>query len=292
VHEQPVRGCTRIETDNGGLSGGRVLATPFRVGATSYVIEAGLAANARHLAGQAQDVQLVLFDLPGGPNNLPAPDEVAELARIGQETGLGYTVHLLDDICPGAPDHPSLRRAHMVIELTQPLAPWAYVLHLEGRAVRDVNTQAHTLAQWQGRQAAALRQLAGWAGDGRLLAVENLEGYPPEFVSPVVEALAATPHAVSRRVDVGHLWLDGHDPLPHLQRALPHLRVVHLHGADGTGDHQSLALMPPQRLDAVIHFLLDTLYAGVLTLEVFGRDAWESSRRALAESVARYAPAS
>ena len=278
---------------NGGGAGGfdGALAVPFRLGATSYVIEDGLAANARHLAGQAQDVQLVLFDLPDGPSNLPAPDEVAELARIGREAGLGYTVHLLDDICPGAPDHPSLRRARMVMELTRPLAPWAYVLHLEGRAVREDNTQAHALAQWQVGQAAALRQIAAWAGDARLLAVENLEGYPPEFVSPVVEALAPTPHAVSRCVDVGHLWLDGHDPLPHLARALPCLRVVHLHGVDAGRDHQSVAVLPPQRLDAVVHCLLDARYAGVLTLEVFGRDAWESSRTALGASLARYAPA-
>jgi sugar phosphate isomerase/epimerase len=272
------------------LKGDRGLALPFRLGATSYVIEDGLIANARHLAGQAQDVQLILFDLPGGPSNLPAPGEVAELARIGRAAGLGYTVHLLDDICPDAPDHPSLHRARMVMELLRPLAPWAYVLHLEGRSVRAPDTPPDVLAQWQAGQAAALRRLGAWAGDSRLLAVENLEGYPPEFVSPVVEALTATSHAVSRCVDVGHLWLDGHDPLPHLRRALPHLRVVHLHGADAAGDHQSLAVMPPQHLDAVIHFLVDERFAGVLTLEVFGPQDWASSRCALDASVARYAP--
>lgn len=280
----------RTDTDDSGLNGTRNgdLAPLFRVGATSYVIEDGLAANACRLAGQAQDMQLVLFDLPGGPSNLPAPDEIAQLARIGRESGLGYTVHLLDDICPAAPDHPSLRRAQMVIDLTRPLAPWAYVLHLEGRAVRAPDTPVGALAQWHAGQVAALRRLAAWAGNARLLAVENIEGYPPEFVSPVVETLAPTPHAVSRCVDVGHLRLDGHDPLPHLARALPHLRVVHLHGVDTGRDHQSLAVTPPQRLDAVVHFLLGARYAGVLTLEVFGQDDWESSRAALKASVARY----
>lgn len=284
---------TRMEADNSGLSGipaGRVVATPFRIGATSYVIEAGLAANALHLAGQADDMQLVLFDLPGGPSNLPAPQEVKELARIGQEAGLGYTVHLLDDLIAGQPGHPALLRARQVIELTRPIAPRAYVLHLEGHAVRAPGTAAHTLSAWQTGQAAALRTLAEWAGDSRLLAVENLEGYPPEFVSPVVEALAPTPRAVSRCLDVGHLWLDGHDPLPHLRRALPHLRVVHLHGVDGSGDHRSLDVMPAARIDAVVHFLLAARFAGVLTLEVFGTTDWLASRAALAASVARYAP--
>src|SRR5690606_5606110 len=44
---------------------------PFRVGATSYVVEDDLLPNARYLAPIVQDMQLVLFDLPGGPSNLP-----------------------------------------------------------------------------------------------------------------------------------------------------------------------------------------------------------------------------
>ena len=268
----------------------RELELPFHIGATSYVIEDGLAANARHLAGQAQDMQLVLFDLPGGPSNLPAPEEITELARIGRQANLGYTVHLLDDIRPGAPDDPALQRARMVIELTRPLAPRAYVLHLEGRAVLAADIPPDALVQWQAGQAAALRQMAEWVADSRLLAVENLEGYPPEFVSPAVETLAATAHAVSRCVDVGHLWLDGHDPLPHLRRAMPHLRVVHLHGAHEARDHQSLAVTAPRQLDAVIHFLLAERFAGVVTLEVFGAADWKASRIALEASVGRYAP--
>jgi hypothetical protein len=48
--------------------------------------------------------------------------------------------------------------------------------------------------------------------------------------------------------------------------------------------------MSPQHLDAVIHFLVDERFAGVLTLEIFGPQDWAPSRCALDASVARYAP--
>jgi len=45
---------------------------PFRLGTTSYVIPADILANVRHLAGKVQDVELVLFEVDDGPNNLPS----------------------------------------------------------------------------------------------------------------------------------------------------------------------------------------------------------------------------
>ncbi len=248
---------------------------PFRWGATSYVIADDLIANAGYLAGRVGDMQLVLFDLPDGPSNLPTPDQVAGLAAIGRERGLSYTVHLLDDVWLGAEpslDHPSMQRARQVIDLLRPLTPWAYVLHLDGRSVRSASTPAAQLSAWQDDCVRALAQLAAWAGDPALLAVENLEGYPPEFVTPVVEAAG-----VSRCVDVGHLWLDGHDPLPHLTASLDRLRVVHLHGLHREQDHQSLAHTPKEMLAPPLNFLMENRFSGVVTLEVFGEDDFHSS---------------
>jgi adenosyl cobinamide kinase/adenosyl cobinamide phosphate guanylyltransferase len=133
---------------------------------------------------------------------------------------------------------------------------------------------------------AAVVQVCRWAGSGKRLAIENLEGYPVEFVAPVVAQAAA-----ARCVDVGHLWLDGHDPLPALQAAWPWLRVVHLHGVvdDPTEphrDHRSLAHTPPQ-VDRVVRFLLAQNYRGLLTLEVFGENDFRSSLHALHASVDR-----
>ncbi|MEK7327906.1 MAG: cobamide remodeling phosphodiesterase CbiR, partial [Chloroflexota bacterium] len=135
------------------------------------------------------------------------------------------------------------------------------------------------LATWQSHSAHALELAADWAGGPDKLAVENLESYPLDFILSVVNRVP-----VSRCVDIGHLWLDGHDPLPYLQAALPRTRVVHLHGLAGR-DHKSLAHVPPEKLNPVVELLLREHYTGVLTLEIFGEDDFYSSLAALEKSV-------
>ncbi len=263
----------------------RSLNLPFRVGATSYVIAADLLPNATFIAKYVQDMQLVLFDLPGGPSNLPETATVAALAILGHANDLTYTVHLIEDLYPidsPTQPHASLDKARDVMQRTHSLAPWAYILHLDGRAVRAAEATPAQLCQWQTQIGVALTQASQWADNATQLAVENLEGYRPDFVADAI-----APTGVSRCVDIGHLWLDGHDPLPWLQAALPRTRVVHLHGLWEGRDHQSVAHMSPAQLDPVIAYLLHSQYAGVLTLEVFGEEDFWSSLGALQESVAR-----
>lgn len=253
---------------------------PWRLGATSYVIEDGLVENAEYLAGRVEDMQLVLFDLPDGPSNLPDPAVTAELARIQRTTGLGYTVHLLSDIAPmgGSQEwQRPLEQAQDLIQRTRSLNP-VYVLHLDGQARRS---QKMTPEAWLRGILHSLDHLAAWIGDRKKLAVENLEGYAPDFVvDAVVQA------GVSRCVDVGHLWLDGVDPVPWLAQACDVLRVVHLHGVDAR-DHVALRQIEPARLDAIVHQLLRQNFNGVLTLEVFGNADFEASMQALEASMAR-----
>jgi len=258
---------------------------PFRIGATSYVVEDDLLANAYHLAPIVQDMQLVLFDIPGGPSNLPDAVAVAALAEVGRTQDLTYTVHLLDDLrCDpylGTQD-PSLHAAQHVVDLTRALAPWAWVGHLDGCTVRAAAFSATEMAVWCGQAVRAVEWVEASIGTGGCLAVENLEGYPGNFVTPVIERTNA-----ARCVDVGHLWLDGCDPLPYLDAALLRCRVVHLHGV-AERDHTSLAHMPPDALDRVVHWLIEVCYSGVLTLEVFGSHDFWSSLTVLEESVQRY----
>jgi sugar phosphate isomerase/epimerase len=266
----------------------RALQLPFRLGATSYIIEAGLVENARFLTPVVQDMQLVLFDLPGGPSNLPDPTVVTALAQLQAEQDFSYTIHLIADLPPlttGAPRPLALDQAQDIILRTAPLQPWAYIAHLDGRTVRNEHSSPH-LAAWQKAILPSLARVAEWCGDPVRLAVENLEGYPPGFVqAPVLQA------GVGRCVDVGHLWLDGHDPLPYLRQAQPQLRVVHLHGiccdAANPVDHQALHHLPPDRLDPIVAYLLESRYRGVLTLEIFGLTDFIASLDALRASVLR-----
>ncbi len=193
---------------------------------------------------------------------------------------LTYTVHLPLDLRLGADgdeQHVSLIKARKVIERTRALKPWAYVMHLDGREVKD-NPAPEALQRWQTHTRRALELVAEWAGGYDRLAVENLETYPLDFIAPVIDQLP-----VGRCVDIGHLWLDGHDPVPYLRAALPRTRVIHLHGL-AERDHKSLAHMPREKIDAVMEFLLHEKYAGVLTLEIFGEDDFQSSLAILEQS--------
>jgi adenosylcobalamin phosphodiesterase len=77
-------------------------------------------------------------------------------------------------------------------------------------------------------------------------------------------------------VDIGHLWLDGHDPIPYLRAALARTRVIHIHGIAGR-DHRSLACMPLEKVRAVWDELIDAKYEGVLTLEIFSEEDFLAS---------------
>jgi len=241
---------------------------PFRFGTTSYIIPADILSNVRYLAGKVRDVELVLFDVDDGMNNLPSPDEIEKLRMIASHTDLTYTVHLPLDLRLAEGD--SIDKARRVIDCTRRLDPWAYVLHLDGKSVRH-GASSGELKHWLGQAVRSLEIVGECAGGVEKLAVENLEGYPPDFYKPVLNQIA-----VSRTVDIGHLWLDGFDPVRYLYDALPRTRVIHIHGIDGR-DHRSLMNVPQEKLSAVLSELIRTGYPGVLTVEVFSEEDFLTS---------------
>jgi adenosyl cobinamide kinase/adenosyl cobinamide phosphate guanylyltransferase/sugar phosphate isomerase/epimerase len=249
----------------------------YHLGTTSYIIPDHILPNVRYLAGKVQDIELVLFEVDNGPNNLPSAEDVAELKRLAALYNLTYTVHLPLDLklaADGSDQDVSLLKARKVIECTRPLDPWAYVLHLDGRAERHSSDPA-VLQRWQDQAVKALEIVAGWAGGPEKLAVENLDHYPPTFNDPVIERIP-----VSRCVDIGHLWRDNQPVMTYLQRWLPRTRVIHAHGVSHTDaqhrDHLSLTHAPTNELATIIQYLQDH-YEGVLTLEVFGETDFLSS---------------
>lgn len=255
----------------------------FRLGTTSYIVPDDILPNVRFLADKVQDIELVLFEIDDGPNNIPSLDTIGQLSALARENGLSYTVHLPLDLRLGESDeesHPSLIKARKVIDRTCALNPWAYVLHLDGRELKRNRTLQQYLC-WQEQCVRALEIVSAWTGAVERLAVENLEGYPPDFLHPVLARIG-----VSQCFDVGHLWLDGIDPLPLLKAALPRTRVIHIHGL-AERDHKSLINMPPEKLDPIVNTLLNEKYAGVLTLEIFNEEDFHSSKAALFDSMRR-----
>ena len=246
---------------------------PFRLGTTSYIIPDDILPNARYLAGKVRDIELILFEVDDGPNNLPSPEVIDELSQIAAEHDLTYTVHLPLDLKlgkDGAEHDQSLIKARRVIDCTRGLDPWAYVLHLDGKSVRT-STDLDLIKHWQDQSVRALEIVSEWAGGAEKLAVENLETYPLDFIQPVLQRIP-----VSRCVDIGHLWLDGHDPIPYLQSAMARARVIHIHGI-AERDHRSLTFVPRENVRAVWDALIRAKYPGVLTLEIFSEDDFISS---------------
>lgn len=255
---------------------------PFRLGTSSYIIPADILPNVRYLAGKVRDIELILFEVDDGQNNLPSAEVIDELIRLTVLYDLTYTVHLPLDLklgADGSEQDISLIKAQKVMELTKRLDPWAYVLHLEGKDVRD-SKDPDVLRHWQDQAVRALEIVAEWAGGPEKLAVENLEHYPIDFIQPVTDRIP-----VSRCVDIGHLWLDSVPVLPYLEKYLPRTRVIHMHGI-GERDHSSLRHVDPSELDQVFRILLKD-YRGVLTLELFGEPDFLSSIEAVKQSVKR-----
>lgn len=249
----------------------------YRLGTTSYILPDDLAPNARFLSGLVQDIELILFEEENGPGNLPGADTLDEMCRIAEQSGISYTVHLPLDLRLADDDgdeHVSMIQARRVIECTKPLDPLAYVVHLDRRTIQ-IQAGSAGQRQWENQAARALEQAAGWVGDPAKLAVENLEGFPPEINMEVLEKVP-----VRLCIDVGHLWLDDHDALRYLETYLERASVIHLHGVRER-DHQSLALVRPEKLRQVMDCLKSGQFDGVVTLEIFNEYDLRSSLEAL-----------
>jgi len=304
----------------------------FRIGTTSYILPADILPNVEFLAPRVDDVELVLFETDEYGSNLPDAGLCGRLNELAAAHGLTFTVHLPLDLRlgdGGEETHISLIKARRVIEATRELRPYAYTVHLDGRALpqpwritpplrvggrnegafpslagrgsgercspplagegpgercsprlQGEGPGERWLARWQANARRALEVVCGWLDEPARLCVENLERWDPEAFAPIVEALP-----ISRTIDIGHLWLQGADPLAHLARWVDRARVVHIHGI-AARDHASLAHVPADQLDPVIAFLAGR-FSGVLTLEVFNQADLESSQAALAASLAR-----
>ena len=62
---------------------------PFRIGTTSYIIPEDILPNVVFLADLVDDIELVLFEVDNGPNNLPDKKVIAELVKIARQHQIG-----------------------------------------------------------------------------------------------------------------------------------------------------------------------------------------------------------
>ncbi|MCK9293649.1 MAG: TIM barrel protein [Desulfobulbaceae bacterium] len=251
---------------------------PWRIGATSFVIPAGIEENVRYLAGRVDDIQLLFFESPGHCR-LPQQIDVNLLQGLAQEHDLSYTVHLPSDIQPGSSEE-GLRQAAVdeIVRLMAglaPLQPLCYDLHLalQPGLARD---------PWLGNIDDFLGRLKKDLGRERaLVAIENIN-YPFNEVRPLVRE-----HGFALCADIGHGLFYGEEP-DRLFADIPRAAHIHYHGIRDGRDHQALG--PEQqacsnRLGQVLHA---AGFTGVVTLEVYRSAELQASLKHIEESWLHY----
>ncbi|MGB6063192.1 MAG: cobamide remodeling phosphodiesterase CbiR [Desulfomonilaceae bacterium] len=237
----------------------------MRLGTTSYIYPADIITNVRKLAGRVQDVELVIFELDEGSNDLPDKDTIDELKLLAADHDMTYTVHLPLGLGL-ADEEPSIAKAVRAIRSTEQLLPRAYIVHLE---TKDRSSPGLS-RRWIDNSLRSLKIICDEVPRPEHVCVENLDDWSPTKLDAILDTIP-----VSCCVDIGHLWKQGLDPTPFLDKWSSRTRVVHIHGVSDR-DHKRLSLIPATRLDPVVE-MLHRHFQGVLTFEVFNeRDLLDS----------------
>ncbi|MFW6413826.1 MAG: cobamide remodeling phosphodiesterase CbiR, partial [Verrucomicrobiota bacterium] len=221
------------------------------------------------------DVELVLFESHEF-SNLPDAATIAGLDQLQKEYDLTYTVHLPLDCQLGTPDQ-SQRQADIgkclrTFELTEPLAPHAFILHLHGE--ERGQEPARDIGKWQERLLSSVRSLLDAGVPGRMLAVETLD-YPFHLALPIIEECG-----LSVCIDIGHLLLAGRDAAAHIKENRQRCRVIHLHGVREGKDHVDIESIDNAELEAIFTAVSDVSGPEcVITLEVFDEEIFRKSAK-------------
>ncbi len=229
----------------------------MRLGTTSYIWPADMLTNVRKLVEIVDDIELLFFEVDDSWNRLPDRSVIREIASLGLENDVSYSVHLPLDLRLSS-DVARIRVVEQVLEVTGPLNPHSYIVHLDS----DGDSSSEGFQRWLENSVRSLEAVSELAGDKQKICVENLDGQSPFILDAVLDQIS-----VSCCIDVGHLWKQGLDPLRFIGKWLPSAGVVHLHGVDGN-DHKSLSVMSVGDIYPVIAYL-NKHFDGVLTLEVF-----------------------
>ncbi len=238
------------------------------------------------------DPELVMF--------FPAafsPRDVDQLARLKQDLGLSYTVHL--PLWSVEPSTPMLRvregSVHALVEAIQttlPLEPEVYTLHATGALAAEFSHMqlpdlAHRLVLDQFMQYAIASIGVILESTGlpcRKLAVETIE-FPFERILHIAETMDT-----SITLDTGHILAGFSGPIDlfdALDQVLPRLAEVHLHDSPWQGPDRVLQYGQDHRAlghgDLDVARFLDRLTAagfdGPLIMELTVQQALESLER-------------
>ncbi len=245
---------------------------PFKVGCTSYVYPDDILPNVRKMRDIVDDIEIILFESEA-LSNLPDKDIIKRLARFPKQYGITYTIHFPVDVKAGSGDLNERSRyveqVLKIIKLTEPLKPFAYLMHLEG--IR-ASASEQEITEWQKNCDEVCHKIASVPEiDHRNICIENLD-YPVEWHAALVRK-----YGFSMCMDVGHLWRYGRAWEDTLNRYLHQVRVIHLHGVYEERDHISLKYSKLDDIKIFYNILIDKKYKNLVTLELFDeKDTFES----------------
>ena len=238
----------------------------FRLGTTSFIYPDLYSENVKKLGPYIDEVELLFFESKH-PDSIPDDYEIKELVRLKKELDITYNVHLPTDVTIAAAN-PNERKIAVealskIIEKTAPLDPVTYTLHIP---FEDFPGGKNV---WQAYAFKGLRTLLQNGMDPSRISVETLD-YAPDLLADIVSAFG-----LSVCLDIGHLIVNGYDPLEVFHTFKDHVSIIHLHGVYKGNDHVSLHLLSEKDFLKVRTILQD--YNRSLSIEVFSYNDLERS---------------
>lgn len=236
------------------------------MGTTSFIYPDLYSENVKKLGPYIDEVELLFFESKH-PDSIPDDYEIKELVRLKKELDITYNVHLPTDVTI-ASANPSERKIAVealskIIEKTALLAPVTYTLHIP---FEDFPGGKNV---WQAYAFKGLRTLLQNGMDPSKISVETLD-YDPDLLVDIVSEFG-----LSVCLDIGHLIVNGYDPLKVFLSFKENVSIIHLHGVYKENDHVSLDLLPEEDFVKVRTILQD--YNGSLSIEVFSYNDLERS---------------
>lgn len=251
---------------------------PFRLGTTSFIYPDHIIPNVRKTGKFFDEIELLVFESLA-EDVLPSQADVRELEVLGRDLDLGYNVHLPVDISLTAESALERQKAadilKRVVARFAPLAPTTCTLHLDmDRRLSDPDA----LAAWEEQARKGLALLVPGLDDPGLISVETL-WYDPAILLPLVRDFG-----LSLCADAGHHFKYGYDLDQTFDGFQEAISIIHLHGADLTGDrpkdHIGLDRLSGAHFEQIVHHL--SRFTGTVSIEVFNYPNLEASLKHLA----------
>jgi len=235
-------------------------AYPFKLGTTSFIYPDHITPNIKMLGPYLDEIELLFFE--SQPASMPSPQEIKEIRQLAKDFDLTYNIHLPLDISLGAPD-PSRRliaieTIKQIIDLTVPLAPSTYTLHLPYDEAEFDNER---IKRWQGLIRQSMEKLLAAGIKAESISIENLD-YPFEWVEKIINDFN-----LAVCIDLGHLIVNKFDIQAAFKKYYPKTVIIHLYGVENRHDHLSLDKLSPVNTDIIMPILKQ--FRGMVSLEVF-----------------------